>query len=308
MKSYSEKYAKADSAFTWFRRNILLLFVSVAAFLAFSDRIIGGGKSPGLTDRTYSWGDLNEFVSFCGGIVISVVALIAFHRMMLHLSYLAADLGAVRRCFLVLEEVYWIIKGSGSILTLDDLAKKFSDELSSFAKVRWSSATPEQYERVSLHITAVQNELRIATQGVLRHGTDKLPEFARLHRDVLERLIDERWMSLLDIPDATEANSAFINSTNTQRDRRDAWIVILGAAVAALVIGLATAVGVPPAASVPAALIFLLGPATLWGGRRLGMGPRDFMGSLRGSFGPPPQDASTLSQPSSNGPAGSGST
>ncbi|MFJ8022131.1 hypothetical protein [Streptomyces sp. NPDC096311] len=290
----------------WFQRTLYLFLVSMAILFGFSTAITGTKNPPSATSQKYSWDDLNSLVVYAGLVITCLTALVAFHFTMRYIAFLVADLGAIRRCFVVFEEAYQIVKGSGSILSLDDLAKKFSDELSSFARAKWGSAPQEQYRNVTLHITAVQHELRKVTDDVLMRGTEALPQFVRVHKHVLDRLIDERWMSLLDVPNSTEPSPSLIDPVDTKRDRRDSWIIILGAAAAALVIALGAAVGVQPTVSIPAALVFLMGPAALWGSKRLGIGPRDFMGSLRSSYSGGTQDASSSQQPQ-GGPASPGS-
>lgn len=301
-KSYIRAYKRADAVYVWFQRTLYLFLSGLLIFFGVSAAYTGTENPPSATSQKYSWSDLNTFVIYGGVTIIGLTASLAFHFTMRYFAFLVADIGAIRRCFVVFEEVYQIVKGSGSVLILDDLDRKFREELSSFARAKWGSAPQGEYRNVTLHITAVQDELRRATDDVLTRGAEALPQFVRVHKCVLDRLIDERWLALLDIPDSAEPSPSLVDPVDTKRDRRDSWIIILGAAAAALVIALGATIGVQPAVSIPAALVFLMGPATLWGSKRLGIGPKDFMGSLRNSYSAGTQDASSSSQSPSGGP------
>ncbi|MGW2340602.1 hypothetical protein [Streptomyces sp. NPDC001661] len=299
---YTAAYSEADATYSWFARNGFLFFLFEAIALPFAATLIKGIDAKDVARMQFSWSQINATIAFAGILASFALAFICFRRLMGHFSRIVADLGAIRRCFLVLEEIYSILRGSGSYLALDEKVSKFCRELTDFTRIKWQTADPERFSAISLHVTAVQGEIRKASGRVLKDGKIGLPEVAGIHMTVLERLIDERWLSLLDVEDAEAPAPGLVEPSDIRQERRAAWIVILGATAGAAALGFATAAGIPLTVSVPAALVFLLGPATLWGGRRLGMGSRDLMESLKGSFSASGQQGAAPSQP----PSGSG--
>ncbi|WP_158711507.1 hypothetical protein [Streptomyces xylophagus] len=270
MADYIAAYAKVNAANSWFRRNtrLLLAFQALCAVLTFAT-------------AAYSLPTEDKAMTIAGIWISFTVIVIAFRRTMSHLVQVVADLGAIRQIFIALNECYSSLKGEGGVLAIDDRVRRICGELADFSQEKWAVADPERFELVARHVGAVQKELRAVAAELLRGSPGAMPKFVRLQFVLLDRLIDERWMALLDVFE--EPASELISSPEVRENRRDTWIIIAGATVAAIGIGAAATLGVPTAAAVPAALVFLLGPATLWGSKRLNLTPGAFIGTLRGA-------------------------
>ncbi|MEU0210149.1 hypothetical protein ABZ235_19805 [Streptomyces canus] len=151
-------------------------------------------------------------------------------------------------------------------------------ELSGFAKSSSNFATPERRKQVEDHVAAVCEEIMQQSGKILSRGSLQSTEPVSIFATLLDRLLQDRWLQLLDV----ENNGLPIADTELT-SRRDAWIMICGSLAAALGLGGAATLGIPLAAAAPAAIVFLLGPATLWGSRRLGISPRSLLASARSS-------------------------
>ncbi|GGO49420.1 hypothetical protein GCM10012287_26730 [Streptomyces daqingensis] len=100
---------------------------------------------------------------------------------------------------------------------------------------------------------------------------------------LIDRLIEERWLNLLDVPQTADDEVLQTSSPDPNEDRRDAWIVMGGSLLAAVALCIVTTLGVPLTAGIPAAFVFLMGPAVLMGSRKLGASPRGLLTSVRSS-------------------------
>jgi hypothetical protein len=217
-----------------------------------------------------------------------------------------SDLEAFATCLSILRRCGEKHKGSygGGALSIDLEVSSLCRQLGDFAASPAFSMDAERRSSVAHHVAEVQRVLMEASAGVLTNGKDGLADLVAKVAELADNLYEERWLRLLEIPDAADLDAVTQNVDNSV-GKRDAWIVIAGSLVAAVGIGAAAVLGVPVAAAVPAALIFLLGPATIWGSRRLGMSPKNLLESLRtpiaeaGQGGVPPQQPDGQGQTSS---------
>ncbi|MEU9537662.1 hypothetical protein [Streptomyces mirabilis] len=191
-----------------------------------------------------------------------------------------SDLEALRSCFYLLHLCGELTKGQAKPLEIEKGTTTLCEELGDFATSIVHFPDPNRRESVSKHVSQVQLELMRSSGILLSDGAGGVPNVVKTVGTLLDRIIEQRWLHLLDLPDTGNPESV-TRSPQNQVDRRDVWIVIGGSVAAALGLGAAASMGVPLAAAVPAALIFLLGPATLWGSRRLGMSPRNLLDSVR---------------------------
>ena len=219
-----------------------------------------------------------------------------------------ADLEAFGACLSILHRCGEKVRGGykGGALVIDLEVTSLCRYLGDFVASPTFSLDGERRASVARHVAEVQRVLMEASAGVLASGNDGLATLVGKVTELADGLYEERWLRLIEIPDAPDSN-AVTQSSDSSVDKRDAWIVVGGSVLAALGLGVAVALGVPVAAAVPAALIFLLGPATIWGSRRLGMSPKNLLESVRapiveaGQGGAPPQQPAGQGQASSVG-------
>ncbi|MCC9158400.1 hypothetical protein LZP81_29700 [Streptomyces parvulus] len=192
-------------------------------------------------------------------------------------------------------------RGRSTPLALDQEASALSKALGNFALVGYPGMTDQRKKDVQQHVLQVQQALHFASAEVLKRGAPACKEFAQIIGVLVARLAEQRWQSLLDGDQLVENDAALAHSIPEGR-RKDAWIVIVGASVAAIFVVVATSLGVPPTATVPAALVFLIGPAALWGSKSLGFNHRSLMRSSTDSL---VQQSQQSGGPSPSGQAGS---
>ncbi|WP_328860691.1 hypothetical protein [Streptomyces sp. NBC_00306] len=180
-------------------------------------------------------------------------------------------------------------------LVLDQEVAVLSKALGSFALVGYPGMTDQRKKDVQEHVLQVQQALHSASAEVLKRGAPACRELAQIIGVLVARLAEQRWQSLLDEEQLVKSDAELAHSIPEGR-RKDAWIVIVGASVAATFVVVATSLGVPATATVPAALVFLIGPAALWGSKSLGFSHRSLMRSSTDSLvqqsqqpGGPPQ-------------------
>ncbi|WP_215455779.1 hypothetical protein [Streptomyces sp. ATCC 21386] len=184
------------------------------------------------------------------------------------------------RCLALCAE---LPRGRSTPLVLDQEVAVLSKALGSFALAGYPGMTDQRKKDVQQHVLQVQQALHSASAEVLKRGAPACQELAQIVGVLVARLAEQRWQGLLD-EDQLVVNDAVLAHSIPESRRKDAWIVIVGASVAAAFVVIATSLGVPPTATVPAALVFLIGPAALWGSKSLGFSHRSLMRSSRDSM------------------------
>jgi hypothetical protein len=185
-------------------------------------------------------------------------------------------------------------------LDIEAAISDLCNELADFANTNQVLNKPPRQQEVARHVDRVQEELRSASGRILSGGLEEIPGLVRSVGTILERTIERRWLCLLDLP-STGSPPPPAHTSHRENGKRDALIVMGGSLAAAIGLGVANTAGVPLSAAVPATLVFLLGPATLWGSRRLGVSPRGLLDSVRTSVA---ESGRTDSQQSSESEAG----
>ncbi|MGW1034287.1 hypothetical protein ACWD4Z_19115 [Streptomyces antibioticus] len=191
-----------------------------------------------------------------------------------------ADQEALRSCIYVLHLCGEVIRGKVRILEVEEAVTMLCGELGDFSSSSPSFSDQRRKESVTAHVSLVQQELMESSGVLLSAGSPGLSRLIERVGTLVERLIEQRWLCLLDLPEGVSVEAVTLSSEE-KIDRKDAWIVIGGSMLAAIGLGAAVSMGVPLVAAAPAALVFLLGPATLWGSKRLGISPRNFLDSTR---------------------------
>ncbi|WP_434593938.1 hypothetical protein [Streptomyces sp. A5-4] len=282
-------YSASELAERWFLRNIILMFTAftsgvVVLFLGFRGLDPELAKSYKVTPETTPY----LAAGFSANIMLAVAA-INYRRWEKILSDRASDLKAIRSCFAALTACEALIRGHGSILAVEKRVGEISHNIARFPVANVSLSTDARLPTVLAHISAVQKELKRSSGEVLRGGVAQSLGLVVTLSTLLDRLIAERWLNLLDIDDSAETVAGLDTQDDIRRDRRDTWIVMSGSLVAAIVLGSVIAVGMPLAVGAPAALVFLLGPAVLWGSRRLGASPKGLLEAVETSLSESPQ-------------------
>ncbi|MFJ5058532.1 hypothetical protein ACIP96_03830 [Streptomyces nigra] len=191
-----------------------------------------------------------------------------------------ADQEAIRSCFYILYLCGKVARGKAKILDVEEAVVELCGELRDFASSAPSFSSQQRKGDVAAHVSHVQQELMRVSGSLLAEGLSGLAKVAEQVGVLTERLIAQRWLCLLDLPGEGVAEPVS-PLPDGKVDRKDAWIVLGGSMLAALGLGAAVSMGVPLVAAAPAALVFLLGPATLWGSKRLGISPRNVLDSVR---------------------------
>ncbi|MBQ0847456.1 hypothetical protein J8N05_04340 [Streptomyces sp. BH-SS-21] len=211
-----------------------------------------------------------------------------------------ADAQALLTCVSVLYLCGEMLMGRAKALTVDRFNSILCQNLGDFASDSPEFPDTERRLEVLRHVSGVQQVLMKSSGRLLIDGSEGVPGLVRELESLLDGLLEQRWLNLLDVSSVTSAESV-TQSSQGEIDRRDIWIVVGGSSVAAIGLGVAAGIGVPLAAAVPAALVFLLGPAALWGSKRLGVSPRHVLDSVRtpvmeANQGGTPQQPSTGTQ------------
>ncbi|WP_176154655.1 hypothetical protein [Streptomyces sp. NA03103] len=224
---------------------------------------------------------------------LAVMNFILFSRasVRLHSKYngAAADLGALLQCVDVLDKSKRVIRGDGGILDLEVSVNHLVSNLEKYSQQGVRISKGSSGGLVRAHVSLVRERLAEGMADVLREGPVKAPELVRLIATILSRIVEERWLCLLDEaqPGGPEAPDPVVD--DIAKRRRDTGIIVAGSIGAAAAMGLATAAGIPLAVSFPVAMVLLMGPAAIWGSRKLGASPGGLLDSVRGTVGEPPQ-------------------
>ncbi|MEU9780682.1 hypothetical protein AB0H92_06825 [Streptomyces phaeochromogenes] len=271
-------------------RGALLISVSVVSGYF----VVRAPNDPGFTPA-----DLSRFTFLIAILVAHAISLAVFQHEIRVWDQKMADITAICLCFVVLSHCWKLARGKEGVLATEYYSSVLRARLGDFATTSDSFIGSERKASVLRHVASVQKDLTMRSGSVLSDGVSAIPDAAKAIILLLERLVEERWLGLLDLPDTLESEQV-IQSSVERTSRRDGFIVIGGSAAAALMVGVAGATGLPVTAAIPAALIFLLGPAMLWGGRRLGMSPKVVLGSMANSM----TGAGAAETPSARGESG----
>ncbi|SFS73372.1 hypothetical protein SAMN04487982_103210 [Streptomyces sp. ok210] len=279
-KELLQEYEHARSC-----RDALRRLTSVVPLLT---TICGCGAAA--TYAIFTWGDHPNFDPEGARELINVLVIIfsswaatqRFETFLRRWQKQNCDIEAIISCFFILHLCGDLVRNKARPLEIEESVRDLREELGDFVTSSEYFSEPSRRESVSRHVALVQQELMSSSGTLLTGGSLNVPGVVKTIGCLLERIIQQRWLGLLDLSDGAEPESVTL-SPEDRTGKRDAWIVMGGSIAAALGLGVAAAMGVPLSAAVPAALIFLLGPATLWGSRRLGMSPRSLLDSARTS-------------------------
>ncbi|MEU8033357.1 hypothetical protein AB0C13_32840 [Streptomyces sp. NPDC049099] len=216
------------------------------------------------------------------------------------------DLASLDACVDALIACGKCRQGVGSIVEVDRYVTVLCGQLGAFAVDGSKFLDLRKRSALSKHVRQVQNDLLQATDVLLQVGPHALEGIVERVATILDRICEQRWLRLLDLLDAGASDSASPPTTDS-RDGRDAWVVLGGSLAAAVTLGASGAFGVPLGAVVPAAVVLMLGPATVWGSSRLSMSPRGLLQSMSGALTSAPTGGAADSQRSSEGGPENGS-
>jgi hypothetical protein len=174
-------------------------------------------------------------------------------------------------------------RGRTSPLALDQQSATLGRILGTFSIVGYPGMSDRRRKDLQEHVRHVQQALHSASSGILKEGKSASKNLAEVVGVLVSRLAEQRWGCLLDEDQLVKGETALEHSIRAG-NRKDAWIVIIGAVIAAGLVGAASALGVPAAATIPAALIFLVGPALVWGSKSMGIEPRFLLTSSKESL------------------------
>ncbi|MGC0339531.1 hypothetical protein RKD20_004565 [Streptomyces sp. SLBN-8D4] len=234
-------------------------------------------NDPGLTPRDVR--DVGQAAGILGAVVLFLLRL---RRGFGGWDRDLSDLTAITLCLDLLSHCWGIARGEEKLLDVEYYCSRLCARLGDFASSSNAFSDPERREAVLNHVALVQKELTLHSGRVLSGGAADLPGMVKVTGLLLERLLEQRWLGLLDLPDSGEIESTVRSSAETDPPR-DGFIVICGSIAAALMMGASAAAGLPVAGMMPGALMLLLGPAMFWGRNRLGVSPRIVLDSIRNS-------------------------
>ncbi|MGW1894038.1 hypothetical protein ACWCP6_27870 [Streptomyces sp. NPDC002004] len=239
--------------------------------------------SPGTRPSLLYYACLLATVWYSAG---SLGALLAWQTAQRFWTRLAGDHRAVRWCAFVLHDALLVAYGR------DDAVRGVNAGVSEICRVLEEYAAQDaafpaegQRQAVSAHVMQVRRALVAAANGLLRDGRDALPGLVRTVSTLLDRLVAERWLALLDLEEPSAAADADDLASGPTEERRDRLVVLAGSMLAAGGLATAAAFGVPLGAAVPGALVFLLGPAMMWGGKGLRPSAHRMFASLQEGIG-----------------------
>ncbi len=181
------------------------------------------------------------------------------------------------RCVVVCLEVR---ERQSSIITVDRRVHQIGRALIRFSESEIRKGASSRQGEIFEHTVRVKMALDECAGRVLKEGESAMPALVAMLMKILERLSSGRLLGLLDedeLPAYVPPSPVELEDEVNKGDRR---IVLWGALFAAIAAGVMISLGVPAAAVVPAALIFLMGPAVLWGSKKIGI-PGELMDSMR---------------------------
>jgi len=253
------------------------MFIAVTVFTVIF--IIHVPNDPGFTARDLS------VLSFAAGTLTAVALFMLVYGRGIRQWYReASDAAAIELCADILSLIWVITRGGRGVLDVGYRCSLLRQRLGDFAEYSGYFFEAETRKGVLRHVAAVQKELATHSDKVMKEGEAALPGMVEMVSVILDRLIAQRWLGLLDVATLDDGTEVVQSSVETD-SKRDGLILIGGSAVAAFVVGIGAAMGAPVAALMPVATMFMLGPAMMWGGRKIGVSPRIFLDSMRDSMG-----------------------
>ncbi|WP_406486719.1 hypothetical protein [Streptomyces phaeochromogenes] len=182
------------------------------------------------------------------------------------------------RSIIVCHRAY---QGKSTLLYLDRRIHRLGLALIRFGGFGIPLASPARRQQFLEHATRVSAALDARTERLFTDGTDAIPDLVKFLTGILERLADEKWLNIIDDHELPAYQQPSAEEMDQEVRKADGRVVLLGATAAAVMVGVLISIGVPAGAVIPGALIFLLGPATVWGSRKIGS-PREMLDSIRG--------------------------
>lgn len=184
-------------------------------------------------------------------------------------------------------------EGKTTLLEVDRKVHALGRVLTRFGESEARKGGITRQKQLFEHAVKVRSALDERAGLALKDGDSALPDLVSSLMKVLERLGEGRLLSLLDESSLPPYDPPSTQELEEETRRADGRIVIWGASAAALAAAVMISVGVPVGAVVPAALIFLMGPATIWGSKKIG-NPKDMLDAVRQGVSQPsePQQAS----------------
>lgn len=207
-----------------------------------------------------------------------------------------SDVDAVWACLGALQACHYYAAGNADGRVVEHAVARLCSELQYFAVVGGGFADPHKQRAFARHVMQVRKELFDSTDRIFIDGVTANSGVVERLAIIASRMCEQRWLRLMDVVDADVVASS---AAETRGDRRDTWIVLGGSLAAAIGLGAAAAAGVPLMAAVPAALVLILGPATLWGSSRLNMSPSGLLRSMSGSLSNSAQAEAAAGSPAS---------
>ncbi|MET7700419.1 hypothetical protein [Streptomyces sp. NPDC005485] len=192
----------------------------------------------------------------------------------------------------------YALEGETSPLGIDRRVHAAGRALTRFGESELRKGGSARQSELFEHTVRVKAALDECAGRVLKEGKNALPRLMVMLMKLLERLSEGRLLGLLDeseLPAYCPPSAAELEEETRKSDGR---IVLWGATAAAVAAGVMISLGVPTGAVVPAALIFLMGPAALWGSKKVGT-PRELMDSMRQGVSQPQDPQQPVSAPQS---------
>ncbi|MFI8355282.1 hypothetical protein [Streptomyces cyaneofuscatus] len=206
------------------------------------------------------------------------------------------------RCVVVCLDVR---EGRSTIISVDRRVHQIGRALIRFSESEARKGGASRQNQLFEHAVRVKAALDDCAGRALKEGESALPDVVAMLMKILERLSAGRLLGLLDEHELPAFVPPSAEELEGEADKGDRRIVLWGAAAAAVVAGVMISLGVPAGAVVPAALIFLMGPAVLWGSKKIG-NPRELMDSMRQGVAQPqePQQSVVVNGAPSSAPDG----
>ncbi|MGW6905598.1 hypothetical protein [Streptomyces sp. NPDC054940] len=173
-----------------------------------------------------------------------------------------------------------VVEQRAPILSVDRKVHLIGRMLIRFGESEARKGGTARQRQLFEHAVRVKLALDECAARALKEGAGELPKLVAMLMKILERLASGRLLGLLDedeLPTYVPPSAGELEEEASKGDRR---IVLWGATAAAVAAGVMISLGVPAGAVVPAALIFLMGPAVLWGSKKMG-NPRELMDAMR---------------------------
>ncbi|MFF4838533.1 hypothetical protein [Streptomyces collinus] len=214
-------------------------------------------------------------------------ALLAWQPARRSWTRLGGDHRAVDWCLVVLHDASLAMQGRvDAVRSVNIGMDEVGRVLGEYAAQSVVFPSSAQRSAVRAHTAQVHRALVAEADGLLRDGQAALPAVIGTLLTLLDRLVAGRWLALLDIEAPTnpeaEGDESQTESAETGRDR---LIAAVGSVLAAGGLVAAGAFGVPLAAAIPGALVFLFGPAMLWGGKSLRPSAQRMLASMHEGIG-----------------------